>query len=561
MKMWQKTLPLAMILILPTLLLVTPAKCAGLYRSYDVFIAAFKDFANAYPGLVSFESIGKTVQNRDILMFRIGNPAGDRVLFDGAIHGYESLGGELLFAYAQWLVTSNDPIAVETRLKCCTLLIPAFNTDGYNLWRTNAHGVDLNRNFATGWESAGSTDPTNPDYRGPAPLSEPESQALIKVFQTYKPRFYVNLHHGGGQAIVGSRYANASYYSWLFNRMDSLSNARGVAPYYHGISSYPGFSMTDAAKMGITSFLWELANWTPTISLSDVESLVLPRFIPVAAVLSQECRNLFEDGFETGDFSVWSGTMTSENESATVEDHTSFDNTHIAKFSSNGNSPFEYAFCYKTYSSFSEMHASGSFRLTSSGITSNDDRFYLIALKSGRDGVAYAGWRQLAGTIKWNLLVRNGTNWASAYSEVSPSLNTWYFVELFLNKDPSNVHAELYVNGILMGSLSNVNTTIQGENQIRFGLTELYNCGSTTVNCDNCTVDTTSVARRETLSGDINGDGSIDIYDALIAAHAFGSSPGDVNWNPLADLNQDNNVDIYDLIILNTQVGSTPIIQ
>jgi len=552
-KTWQITLLLIGILGFSTLVSIPPVNSAGLYRSYDVFIAAFKDFANAHPGLVSYESIGRTVQNRDILMFRIGNPAGDKILFDGAIHGYESLGGELLLAYAHWLVTSSDAIAVETRLKCCTLLIPAFDTDGYNLWRTNADGVNLNRNFATGWGSAGSTDPSNPDYRGPAPLSEPESQALTKVFQTYKPRFYVNLHHGGGQAIVGSSYANTSYYSWLFDRMDSLSNARGVAPYYHGIFNYPGFSMTDAAKMGITSFLWELANWTPTISLSDVESLVLPRFIPVAAVLSQECRNLFEDGFETGDFSAWSGTVTTENEFATVEDPSSFDNTHSAKFSSNGNSPFEAAFCYKTYLSLSQMCTSGSFRLTSSGITSNDNCFYLIALKSGRDGVVYAGWRQVAGIVKWNLLVRNGTDWASAYSEASPILNTWYSVKLFWNEDPSTGHAELYVNGVLTCSLSNMNTTIQGEDQIRFGLAELYNCGSTTVNCDDCSVDATSAARRETLSGDINGDGSIDIYDALIAAAAFGSSPGDVNWNPLADLNQDDKVDIYDVLILAAQ--------
>jgi peptide/nickel transport system substrate-binding protein len=54
----------------------------------------------------------------------------------------------------------------------------------------------------------------------------------------------------------------------------------------------------------------------------------------------------------------------------------------------------------------------------------------------------------------------------------------------------------------------------------------------------------------KTLAGDINGDGTVDIYDAILLAAAFGSTPGSSNWNPSADLNGDGIVDIYDAIIL-----------
>ncbi len=50
--------------------------------------------------------------------------------------------------------------------------------------------------------------------------------------------------------------------------------------------------------------------------------------------------------------------------------------------------------------------------------------------------------------------------------------------------------------------------------------------------------------------GDVNGDGTVDIYDAIILSGAYNSKPGYGNWNPSADINKDGIVDIYDAIIL-----------
>ena len=58
------------------------------------------------------------------------------------------------------------------------------------------------------------------------------------------------------------------------------------------------------------------------------------------------------------------------------------------------------------------------------------------------------------------------------------------------------------------------------------------------------------------LIGDINGDGIVDIFDVVLAAIAFGSKPGDDNWNPDADLNDDDIVDIFDIVILANNFGS-----
>jgi hypothetical protein len=57
--------------------------------------------------------------------------------------------------------------------------------------------------------------------------------------------------------------------------------------------------------------------------------------------------------------------------------------------------------------------------------------------------------------------------------------------------------------------------------------------------------------------GDLNLDGTVDIYDAIILANAYGSTPTSSNWNAAADINSDKNVDIYDAIMLANNYGKT----
>jgi parallel beta-helix repeat protein len=53
-----------------------------------------------------------------------------------------------------------------------------------------------------------------------------------------------------------------------------------------------------------------------------------------------------------------------------------------------------------------------------------------------------------------------------------------------------------------------------------------------------------------TIPGDINGDGTVNILDAITLGNAFLATPGSSNWNPNADINSDNTVNILDAIIL-----------
>lgn len=207
--------------------------------------------------------------------------------------------------------------------------------------------------------------------------------------------------------------------------------------------------------------------------------LVLPGFRPVFSA------GIFADDFESGTFAAWNGVKVSAGETASISDAMVHHGTHSAKFTSNGNLGTERTYCYKTLSLVPELYARGYFYVSTSGITGNDNRFYFLIFKAGSNPVAFAGWRMTGGVVKWNLLIRQGTGWATAYSTTSPSLNQWYSVELYWKKDATAGLGELWVNGALACSASGKNTAYYGDiNRVDFGLAEIFNCHSTTVYSD-----------------------------------------------------------------------------
>jgi len=55
--------------------------------------------------------------------------------------------------------------------------------------------------------------------------------------------------------------------------------------------------------------------------------------------------------------------------------------------------------------------------------------------------------------------------------------------------------------------------------------------------------------------GDLDGTGSVDIFDAIMLASTFNCVPSDPRWIPNADINCDGLVDLYDAIILAGNFG------
>ena len=59
------------------------------------------------------------------------------------------------------------------------------------------------------------------------------------------------------------------------------------------------------------------------------------------------------------------------------------------------------------------------------------------------------------------------------------------------------------------------------------------------------------------LMGDIDGDGKVDIFDAVVLANAAGSHYGYSRWNPDADLDRNKYIDIFDAVLLSSNSGKT----
>ena len=73
------------------------------YKTRDQMTAAWDALATSYPTVCSSEVIGKSVENRDLKLFKIGNPLGGRFAIVANIHGEEKANVEITYLFASWL--------------------------------------------------------------------------------------------------------------------------------------------------------------------------------------------------------------------------------------------------------------------------------------------------------------------------------------------------------------------------------------------------------------------------------------------------------------------------
>lgn len=156
------------------------------YRISDLenFLGSIRDKPN-----VEIQAIGKTVQNRDLEIIRVGEPAARyRVFLRARAHPWESVGNWIVEGFIQRMLQTNSTF--------CAYIMPMANKDGVALGRTrfNLFGKDLNRN----WDKPAD------------PALAPENHALEKWLETMiaagrKPHFALELHNDGGGRLHISR--------------------------------------------------------------------------------------------------------------------------------------------------------------------------------------------------------------------------------------------------------------------------------------------------------------------------------------------------------------------
>ena len=188
------------------------------------------------PRIAKAVSIGQTVNGQDIVALRVTRnahqvPDGERpaVLYLGAQHAREWITPEMNRRLMHYFLDNygSDPQITKLVDENELWFVPVANPDGYDftftpgnrLWRKNLRdnngdeqitpgdGVDPNRNYATKWgydNEGSSPNPASETYRGTAPNSEPESQALEAFMGRVGFEFFVNYHSAAELLLYGT---------------------------------------------------------------------------------------------------------------------------------------------------------------------------------------------------------------------------------------------------------------------------------------------------------------------------------------------------------------------
>lgn len=192
------------------------------------------EIVRRYPKYAHLFSLGETVQHRQMHCLRIGPKGADRaVLVQASMHAREWLNTQLVMLMAERLLSRYQMDILWEGIPYRQLLrhyavyvIPMVNPDGVEIcqsgkkrYKANANGVDLNRNYETGFAQREGKAVTgeNPesgdsDFNpGDHPGSECETQALMKLVYEIRPDLVVN-YHSAGEEIIYQTYFNALRY-------------------------------------------------------------------------------------------------------------------------------------------------------------------------------------------------------------------------------------------------------------------------------------------------------------------------------------------------------------
>ncbi|HWT73295.1 MAG TPA: M14 family zinc carboxypeptidase [Mobilitalea sp.] len=250
------------------------------YYSYDKFISDAKFLAKKYETVLQYVTIGKSHDNRDIILLKLGIGQQSMICCSG-VHARETINPVVMLriveCYADLYVNhkkqkydlksklNNENLHLKDEyekmlygaciyelLQTFTILfVPLLNPDGYmvalkgfdtirdeNLrqnciemqtpytdWKYNARGVDINRNFPSKlWRPKDEFDQA---------ASENETMALINLFHEYKTKGFLDFHSRGKQIYYYRSMLPESYNKQqleIANRLMKITNYELVPP-------------------------------------------------------------------------------------------------------------------------------------------------------------------------------------------------------------------------------------------------------------------------------------------------------------------------------------------
>ena len=285
------------------------------YGEFQRDMAVIKKNAGA---ALRVDEIGQTVDGNKLYDFRVGNPAAERhLLVFGGIHAREYITAQLVMRQLVQLLSdqsmngSYENMAVrELRSNTEIHFIPMANPDGIGIsqlgleglrteavretvrqiaskdgkalteaylrqWKSNANGVDLNRNFDALWESYNDHlgHASADHYKGTAPECELESKALADLTRQFQ--FDATLsYHTQGEVIYwnfGQEGELKDMSLLLANRVSELTGYR-LDGNFQALDT-AGYKDWAISKMGIPSLTIEAGHGGNPVDPAQMDAI------------------------------------------------------------------------------------------------------------------------------------------------------------------------------------------------------------------------------------------------------------------------------------------------
>ena len=253
------------------------------YPTYEGYVDIMEQFEADYPDLCQVESIGETVEGRELLVAKISdNPDEDEnepeFFYTSTMHGDETAGYVSMLRYIDYLLTNYGTIDRITNLVdgMEIYINPNANPDGTyatgnssvsGATRNNANGVDLNRNFR-------SPETLHPDGNA----WQPETVAFMDFAEAHDFVMSANFH--GGAEVVNypwdiweERHADDEWFQFISHEYADTAQLHSPPDYMDGFNDgitngYDWYS-TEGNRQDYMNYFHRCRE--TTIEISDVK--------------------------------------------------------------------------------------------------------------------------------------------------------------------------------------------------------------------------------------------------------------------------------------------------
>lgn len=286
--------------------------------TYDDMLADIQTLQAACPAELHSGSLGTTADGRELMQLVIGDEnAANQILIFASIHAREYITTQLCMKQCRDFLKqladgsgSYQGVSYQDLLSGAAIhFLPMVNPDGVTIsqlgpsalnsaavranvekiaamegggsdsyfrrWKSNAEGIDLNRNFDAKWEEYNDNvgHPSADHYKGESPVCTEESKILYDLTQKCGFKRTINYHTQGGVIY------------WYFEQEGELLNtSKTFAEEIASVTGYPlddnyqnldpaGYKDWAISKMGIPSLTIEVGSGEDPVDPSELSGI------------------------------------------------------------------------------------------------------------------------------------------------------------------------------------------------------------------------------------------------------------------------------------------------